>query len=116
MLIEVLKSKIHRVKVTNADLNYIGSITLDKKLIEAANLITGEKVQVVNVNNGERLETYVIEGEKGSGEVTLNGPAARKVQKGDVIIVISYAQMDLEEAKKFHPALVFPNEINNQLK
>jgi len=116
MLIEVLKSKIHRVKVTDADLNYIGSITLDKKLIEAANLITGEKVQVVNVNNGERLETYVIEGEKGSGEVTLNGPAARKVQKGDVIIVISYAQMDLEEAKKFHPALVFPNEINNQLK
>ncbi len=116
MLIEVLKSKIHRVKVTNADLNYIGSITLDKKLIEAANLITGEKVQVVNVNNGERLETYVIEGEKGSGEVTLNGPAARKVQKGDVIIVISYAQMDLEEAKKFHPALVFPNETNNQLK
>ena len=116
MLIEVLKSKIHRVKVTDADLNYIGSITLDKKLIEAANLITGEKVQVVNVNNCERLETYVIEGEKGSGEVTLNGPAARKVQKGDVIIVISYAQMDLEEAKKFHPALVFPNEINNQLK
>ena len=116
MLIEVLKSKIHRVKVTNADLNYIGSITLDKKLIEAANLIKGEKVQVVNVNNGERLETYVIEGEKGSGEVTLNGPAARKVQKGDVIIVISYAQMDLEEAKKFHPALVFPNETNNQLK
>lgn len=116
MLIEVLKSKIHRVKVTDADLNYIGSITLDKKLIEAANLITGEKVQVVNVNNGERLETYVIEGEKGSGEVTLNGPAARKVQKGDVIIVISYAQMDLEEAKKFHPALVFPNETNNQLK
>ena len=116
MLIEVLKSKIHRVKVTNADLNYIGSITLDKKLIEAANLTTGEKVQVVNVNNGERLETYVIEGEKGSGEVTLNGPAARKVQKGDVIIVISYAQMDLEEAKKFQPTLVFPNETNNQLK
>ena len=116
MLIEVLKSKIHRVKVTNADLNYIGSITLDKKLIEAANLITGEKVQVVNVNNGERLETYVIEGEKGSGEVTLNGPAARKVQKGDMIIVISYAQMDLEEAKKFQPTLVFPNETNNQLK
>jgi aspartate 1-decarboxylase len=116
MLIEVLKSKIHRVTVTNADLNYIGSITLDKKLIEAANLITGEKVQVVNVNNGERLETYVIEGEEGSGEVTLNGPAARKVQKGDVIIIIGYAQMDPEEARSFQPTLIFPNETNNQLK
>ena len=98
MQIEVLKSKIHRVTVTDADLNYIGSITLDRELIDAANLVVGEKVQVVNVNNGERLETYVIEGKSGSGEVTLNGPAARKVQKGDVIIIISYAQMDVEEA------------------
>ncbi len=115
MLIEVLKSKIHRVTVTDADLNYIGSITLDKVLIDAANLIVGEKVQVVNINNGERLETYVIEGESGSGEVTLNGPAARKVQKGDVIIIISYAQMELEAAKVFKPTLIFPNETNNLL-
>lgn len=115
MLIEVLKSKIHRVTVTDADLNYIGSITLDKVLIDAANLIVGEKVQVVNINNGERLETYVIEGESDSGEVTLNGPAARKVQKGDVIIIISYAQMELEAAKAFKPTLIFPNETNNLL-
>ena len=115
MLIEVLKSKIHRVTVTDADLNYIGSITLDKVLIDAANLIVGEKVQVVNINNGERLETYVIEGESGSGVVTLNGPAARKVQKGDVIIIISYAQMELEAAKAFKPTLIFPNETNNLL-
>ena len=115
MQIEVLKSKIHRVKVTDADLNYIGSITLDRELIDAANLVVGEKVQVVNVNNGERLETYVIEGKSGSGEVTLNGPAARKVQKGDVIIIISYAQMDVEEAKSFKPRLLFQNEKNNLL-
>jgi aspartate 1-decarboxylase len=115
MLIEVLKSKIHRVSVTDADLNYIGSITLDKKLIDAANLTVGEKVQIVNVNNGERLETYVIEGREGSGEVTLNGPAARKVQKGDLIIIISYAHMSIDEAKKFKPTLVFPNENTNQL-
>ena len=115
MLIEVLKSKIHRVTVTDADLNYIGSITLDKNLIDAANIIPGEKVQIVNVNNGERLETYVIEGEAGSGEVTLNGPAARKVQKGDIIIIISYAQMEFETAKKFNPHLIFPNETTNQL-
>jgi len=115
MLIEVLKSKIHRVTVTDSDLNYIGSITLDKKLIVAANLIVGEKVQIVNINNGERLETYVIEGKEGSGEVTLNGPAARKVQKGDFIIIISYAQMRVDEAKKFQPTLVFPNEKTNQL-
>jgi len=112
MLIEVLKSKIHRVTVTDADLNYIGSITLDSRLIEAANLVVGEKVQVVNINNGERLETYVIEGKSGSGEVTLNGPAARKVQKGDVIIIISYAQMDVKEARSFKPTLLFPNEKN----
>jgi len=115
MLIEVLKSKIHRVTVTDANLNYIGSITLDKQLIDAAKLVIGEKVQVVNVNNGERLETYVIEGKSGSGEVTLNGPAARKVQKGDVIIIISYAQMEVEQAKAFKPTLLFPNEKNNLL-
>jgi aspartate 1-decarboxylase len=110
MLIEVLKSKIHRVTVTAAELHYIGSITLDKLLIEAANLVVGEKVQVVNINNGERLETYVIEGKSGSGEVTLNGPAARKVQQGDVIIIISYAQMEMERAKVFNPTLIFPLE------
>ena len=115
MFIEVLKSKIHRVTVTDADLNYIGSITLDKKLIDAANLVAGEKVQIVNINNGERLETYVIEGLKGSGEVALNGPAARKVQKGDILIIISYAQMDLDSAKSFKPTIVFPNELTNQL-
>ena len=115
MLIEVLKSKIHRVTVTHAELHYIGSVTLDKKLIEAANLIAGEKVQIVNINNGERIETYVIEGEEGSGDVTLNGPAARKVQKGDLIIIISYAQMEIEEAKSFQPALIFPDELTNQL-
>lgn len=116
MLIEVLKSKIHRVTVTDADLNYIGSITLDKILIEAANLVAGEKVQVVNLNNGERLETYIIEGKSGSGEVTLNGPAARKVQKGDLIIIISYAQMEFEQAKSFKPTIIFPNEKSNLLK
>lgn len=115
MLIEVLKSKIHRVTVTDADLNYIGSITLDKKLIDAANLVVGEKVQIVNINNGERLETYIVEGLKGSGEVTLNGPAARKVQKGDILIIISYAQMDIDTAKSFIPTIVFPNELTNQL-
>ena len=101
MLIEVVKSKIHRVRVTGADLDYIGSITLDPELIEAASLVIGEKVQVVNINNGERLETYVIAGDRGSGEVTLNGPAARKVQKGDIVIVIGYALLEIEEAKVF---------------
>ena len=115
MLIEIIKSKIHRVKVTDADLNYVGSITIDSDLIEAANLIVGEKVQVVNVSNGERLETYVIEGEKASGEVTLNGPAARKVQKGDIVIIISYAQINLEEAKSFVPTIIFPDEKTNRL-
>ena len=115
MLIEIIKSKIHRVKVTDADLNYVGSITIDSDLIDAANLIVGEKVQVVNVNNGERLETYVIEGEKASGEVTLNGPAARKVQKGDIVIIISYAQINLEEAKSFVPTIIFPDEKTNHL-
>jgi len=115
MQIEVVKSKIHRVKVTGADLNYIGSITIDETLMQSANLIEGEKVSVVNVNNGERFETYVIKGIKNSGDITLNGPAARKVHKGDIIIIISYALMDFEEAKNFKPWLVFPNEIDNSL-
>jgi len=115
MLVEVIKSKIHRVSVTHADLNYIGSITIDPDLIEAANMIVGEKVQVVNINNGERLETYIIEGKKASGEVTMNGPAARKVQKGDIIIIISYAQIEFEAAKTFKPTIIFPNESTNQL-
>ena len=115
MQIEVVKSKIHWVTVRQADLNYIGSITLDRDLIDAANLIVGEKVQVLNINNGERLETYVIEGPRGSGDVTLNGPAARKIQTGDIIIIISYALMDVEAAKSFQPTLIFPNENTNTL-
>ena len=115
MQIEVLKSKIHRVKVTGADLNYIGSITIDEALMEASNLIEGEKVTIVNINNGERFETYVIKGIKNSGEITLNGPAARKVQKGDVIIIISYALMEFEKAKAFKPWLVFPDTETNRL-
>tara|TARA_B100000787_G_scaffold160733_1_gene139971 strand:- start:61 stop:411 length:351 start_codon:yes stop_codon:yes gene_type:complete len=112
MQIEVLKSKIHRVTVTECDLNYIGSITIDENLIDAANMIAGEKVQVVNINNGERLETYIIKGKNNSGEITLNGPAARKVQKGDKIIIISYARMSIEKAKVYNPTLVFPDENN----
>ena len=112
MLIQVLKSKLHRVKVTQAELHYVGSITIDEDLMDAAHLIEGEKVQVVNVNNGERLETYVITGERGSGVVCMNGPAARKVQVGDVVIVISYALMELGEAKKFKPSVIFPDESN----
>lgn len=112
MQIEVLKSKIHRVKVTQAELHYVGSITLDENLIEAANLIENEKVQVVNVNNGERFETYVIKGERGTGTVRLNGPAARKVQIGDIVIVIAYGIMDFEEAKSHSPAIIFPDEQN----
>ena len=115
MQIEVLKSKIHRVKVTGADLNYIGSITIDEALMDASNLIEGEKVTIVNINNGERNETYVIKVIKNSGEITLNGPAARKVQKGDIIIIISYALMEFETAKTFKPWLVFPNEEDNSL-
>jgi len=115
MQIQVVKSKIHRVKVTGADLNYIGSITIDEAIMDAANLIEGEKVSIVNINNGERFETYVIKGAKNSGEITLNGPAARKVQAGDIIIIMSYAIMDFEEAKTFKPWLVFPNENNNSL-
>ncbi|HBI40125.1 MAG TPA: aspartate 1-decarboxylase [Tenacibaculum sp.] len=115
MLVQVVKSKIHRVKVTGADLNYIGSITIDEDLMDAAGIIEGERVQIVNNNNGERLETYAIPGPRGSGEITLNGAAARRVQKGDVLILIVYAFMDLEEAKNFKPKLVFPNETNNTL-
>lgn len=112
MLIEVCKSKIHRVKITQAELHYVGSITIDEDLMDAANLIENEKVQVVNVNNGERLETYVIKGERGSGMICMNGPAARRAQVGDVIIIISYAQMDFEQAKQFKPSLIFPNQHN----
>lgn len=115
MQIQVVKSKLHRVTVTGADLNYIGSITIDEALMDAANIIEGEKVSIVNINNGERLETYVIKGNRNSGEITLNGPAARKVQKGDVIIIISYGILDFEEAKSFKPSLVFPNEKDNSL-
>lgn len=115
MQVTVVKSKIHRVKVTGADLNYIGSVTIDQDLMEASNIIEGEKVQIVNNNNGERLETYVIPGVRGSGEITLNGAAARKVAVGDVLIIISYAILEFEEAKKFKPSLVFPNEETNLL-
>jgi aspartate 1-decarboxylase len=116
MLIQVFKSKIHRVRVTQADLNYIGSITIDEDLMEAANLVEGEKVQIVNNNNGARLETYVIRGERGSGVICLNGAAARMVQVGDVVIIISYAYMTLEEAKTFRGIAVFPDENNRLVK
>ncbi|WP_412987088.1 aspartate 1-decarboxylase [Pontimicrobium sp. IMCC45349] len=116
MQIQVVKSKIHRVKVTGADLNYIGSITIDEDLMEAANIIQGEKVQIVNNNNGARLETYAIPGPRNSGEITLNGAAARLVSPGDVLILITYAFMDIEEAKTFKPSLVFPDEATNLLK
>ena len=115
MQIEVVKSKIHRVKVTGADLQYIGSVTIDEDLMDAANIIQGEKVQIVNINNGERLETYVISGLRKSGEITLNGPAARKVAKGDIVIIISYGILDFEAAKSFKPSLIFPNENDNSL-
>ncbi len=114
MLIEILKSKIHKVKVTNANLQYSGSITIDEDLMDAANIIENEKVQVVNINNGERLETYVIKGKRGSGTICMNGPAARKSEIGDVLIIIAYARMDIEEAKHFKPTIIFPN--NNKLK
>jgi len=115
MFIEVVKSKIHRITVTEADLNYMGSITLDEDLMDAANLIANEKVTIVNNNNGERFETYIIKGERGSGVVCLNGAAARRVQKGDIIIVMSYALMDFEEAKNFKPATVFPDTATNRV-
>jgi len=112
MIIEVLKSKIHRATITQANLNYIGSISIDEDLMDAANLIEFEKVQVVNINNGERLETYVIQGERGTGVISLNGAAARKAQIGDLVIIVSFAQMEFEEAKKHKPAIVFPTPQN----
>ena len=115
MIIEVVKSKIHYVSVTEANLNYIGSISIDEDLMDAANIIEYEKVQVLNINNGERLETYVIKGERGSGSICLNGPAARKVIVGDVIIIISYAAMDFNEAKMFKPSIIFPDTSTNKL-
>lgn len=115
MLVQVVKSKIHRVTVTQADLNYIGSITIDEDLLDASNMIEGERVQIVNINNGERIETYVIKGERGSGEICLNGPAARRVAVGDVVIIIGYGFLDFEEAKTFKPTLVFPDTDTNKL-
>lgn len=115
MYIEVCKSKIHKVTITEANLQYVGSITIDEDLMDAANIIENEKVQVVNINNGERLETYVIRGKRGSGIVCMNGPAARKAAVGDVVIIISYATMDFEEAKSFNPSLVFPDQETNRL-
>ena len=115
MFIEICKSKIHRVTVTGADLQYVGSITIDEDLMEAANLIENEKVQVVNINNGERFESYVIRGRRKSGDIILNGPAARKVVPGDVVIIVSYATIDFEEAKTFVPSIIFPDTETNRL-
>lgn len=116
MQVHILKSKIHRVKVTDADLNYIGSITIDEDLMDAAQILHGEKVQIVNNNNGERFETYTIPGKRGSGDIILNGAAARRAMKGDVIIIITYAIMDVEEARNYKPIIVFPDEETNLLK
>ncbi len=115
MMIEIVRSKLHRIKVTGAELNYIGSITIDEDLIDAAKMIVGEKVHIVNLQNGERFETYIIEGKRGSGEITLNGPAARKVQVGDSVIVIAYGLVNIEDAKNYKPTIVFPNEETNRL-
>jgi aspartate 1-decarboxylase len=115
MIIEVLKSKIHRVTVTEANLNYIGSIAIDEDLMEAANLIENEKVHILNLNNGERMETYIIKGERGSGSICLNGAAARKVVVGDIILIMAYASMDFEEAKLFKPWVIFPDTRTNKL-
>lgn len=115
MYIEVLKSKIHRVSITQADLNYVGSITIDEDILDAANMIAGEKVAIVNNNNGERFETYIIKGERGSGCICVNGAAARKVAIGDIIIIVSYALMDFEEAKSFQPSIIFPDTQTNRL-
>ncbi|MDH5609140.1 MAG: aspartate 1-decarboxylase [Cyclobacteriaceae bacterium] len=112
MRIEVLKSKIHRVKITQAELHYVGSVTIDEELMLAADLVENEKVQIVNINNGERLETYVIKGEKGTGEICLNGPAARKAQVGDIVIIISYCSIEKQEAKSHKPIIVFPDQFN----
>ena len=116
MIIEILKSKIHRVKVTQAELNYVGSITIDEDLIEAANIIPNEKVQIVNNNNGARFETYVIKGERGSGTVCLNGATARLAQVGDIVIIMSYAYMEAEEARAYEPILIFPDSDNKLIK
>jgi aspartate 1-decarboxylase len=113
MQIEVLKSKIHRVKITEANLNYIGSITIDEDLMNAANIIENEKVHVLSIDSGERLQTYVIKGTRGSGMICMNGPAARRISVGDTVIIMSYAVMDFEEAKKFKPVIIFPNEDNS---
>ena len=115
MMIEVLKSKIHCARVTEANLNYMGSITIDEDLMDAANLIAGEKVAIVDNNNGERFETYIIKGERGSGCICLNGAAARKVQVGDIVIIMSYALMDFKEAKSFKPSVIFPDSVTNKL-
>jgi aspartate 1-decarboxylase len=115
MMIERIKSKIHQVTVTEANLYYVGSITIDEDLMDASNIIEGEKVQIVNINNGERLDTYVIKGERGSGCICLNGPAARKAAVGDIIVIMSYATMDFEEAKKFKPSIVFPDTATNKI-
>ena len=115
MMIEVLKSKLHCVRVTEANLNYMGSITIDEDLMDAANLIAGEKVHIVNNNNGERFETYIIKGERGTGCICLNGAAAREVQVGDIVIIMSYALMDFEEAKSFKPMVVFPDSLTNKI-
>jgi len=116
MKVQVVKSKIHRVTVTQADLHYVGSITIDRDLMDASNLIEGEKVQIVNINNGERIETYVIAGDRKSGTICLNGPAARRVAVGDIVIIIGYAYMDFEEAKSFKPSLAFPETETNLIK
>jgi aspartate 1-decarboxylase len=115
MFIEVLKSKIHKVTVTEANLHYVGSVSIDEDLMDASNIIENEKVQVLDINNGERLETYVIKGKRGSGEICMNGPAARKVVVGDVIIIVSYATIDFQEAKSFRPAVIFPDTKTNKL-
>lgn len=115
MLIEILKSKIHQVTVTEANLNYIGSVTIDEDLMDASGIIENEKVQVLDINNGERLETYVIKGKRGSGEICMNGPAARKVAVGDIIIIMSFASLDFDEAKSFRPTVIFPDTNTNKL-
>ncbi len=115
MFLQVFKSKIHRAIVTQADLNYIGSVTIDEDLLDAANIYENERVQIVNVNNGERIETYVIKGERGSGVICLNGPAARRVEPGDIVIIISYAYMTLDEMRTHQPIMIYPNQPNNKL-
>jgi aspartate 1-decarboxylase len=112
MLVEVLKSKIHRVKVTQAELHYVGSITVDENLLDASGMFANQKVQIVNIDNGERFETYIIKGRRGSGEICLNGPAARRVQVGDIVIIIAYAWMEEQEARVFEPRVIFPDEHN----